>query len=134
MSKEWILYLVLLLLSIAGCGGDDSTSTQPPEGNNVVTISVQDNFFEPRSVRVSPGTTVRWVMRGSMTNHTVTANNGMFDSGFVFRREGDSFERNFTMADVDKTILYHCEAHWVSDEMQGSILVGANAPPPPARY
>jgi plastocyanin len=134
MPKEWILFLLVLLLLIAGCSGDDSTSSEPPVDTNVVTVSVRDNFFEPKSIRVNPGTTVRWVMRGSMSNHTVTENEGRFNSGFVFRQDGATFQRTFSSADNDRTFLYHCETHWMTDEMQGSIRVGSNAPAPPPRY
>ena len=120
-------------LIFSGCGGDNSTSNGSNNGQ-VVIVSIRDNFFDPKSITISPGTTVRWVMRGSMTNHTVTENNGMFDSGFRFRNDGDVFERTFGSGDSDKIFLYHCETHWNSDEMQGSVRVGANAPPPPPRY
>jgi plastocyanin len=124
--------LLLLALLIFSCSGDNSTGNN--SGSAVVTISIQDNFFDPRSITIQPGTTVRWVLRGTMPDHTVTANDGAFDSGFRFRNDGDRFERTFTSADVDKIFLYHCETHWVSDEMQGSIRVGQNSPDPPPRY
>ena len=133
VTKLLACLLFLLALTFSGCGGDNSTGNGPNNGQ-VVTVSVRDNFFDPKSITISPGTTVRWVMRGSMTNHTVTENNGLFDSGFRFRNDGDNFERTFGSGDNDKVFLYHCETHWNSDEMQGSIRVGANAPEPPPRY
>jgi plastocyanin len=84
MSKRLAFLLPLLL--IFGCSGDDSTSS--PTEMNTVTVEVHDSFFQPRSVRVNPGTTVRWVLQGSMTNHTTTENNGLWDSGFVFPGTG----------------------------------------------
>jgi len=126
--------IFVFALTFSGCGGDNSTSGGPSPGGQVVTVSVRDNFFDPKSITVAPGTTVRWVMRGSMTDHTVTENNGLFDSGFRFRNDGDQFERTFGSGDSDKLFLYHCETHWNSDEMQGSIRVGGGAPAPPPRY
>jgi plastocyanin len=124
--------LFLFVLTIPGCGGDNSTGSG--SNSQVVTVAIRDNFFEPKSITIQAGTTVRWVMQGSMTNHTVTENNNLFDSGLRFINAGDAFERTFVSADNDKVFLYHCEAHWISDEMQGSIRVGANAPDPPPRY
>ncbi|MCI0412202.1 hypothetical protein L0222_05285 [bacterium] len=133
MVTKLVACLVFLLaLTISGCGGDNSTGGG--SNSQVVTVSIRDNFFDPKSITIAPGTRVRWVMRGTMTDHTVTENNNLFDSGFRFRNDGDDFERTFTSADNDKLFLYHCETHWVSDEMQGSIRVGSNAPGPPPRY
>jgi plastocyanin len=125
------LLLTLTVLVIFSCGGDNSTSND--RGSSVVTISIQDSFFEPKSITITAGTTVRWVLRGTMADHTVTENSGAFDSGFRFRNSGDQFERTFTSSDEGRLFLYHCESHWISDEMQGSIRVG-NAPGPPPRY
>jgi plastocyanin len=132
VTKLLACFALLSVITISGCGGDNSTSGG--SNSQVVTVSIRDNFFDPKSITIMPGTTVRWILRGSMTNHTVTENNGLFDSGFRFRNDGDQFERTFSSGDSDKTFLYHCETHWNSDEMQGSIRVGSNAPPPPPRY
>jgi plastocyanin len=133
-KKFGALVFTIVLLTIFSCGGDNSTGNNNSGGNQVVTISVDDNFFSPKSVTIQPGTTVRWVLNGNMSNHTVTENNGAFDSGFRFQNSGDRFERTFSSAESDRTFLYHCESHWVSDEMQGSVRVGNNAPAPPPRY
>ena len=135
-TKFFTCLVTLITIGIFGCGGDSGTSNNPDDngGGNVVTVSIRDNFFDPRSITIQPGTTVRWVMRGNMPDHTVTENNGSFNSGFRFRNDGDQFERTFTNADSGTTFLYHCETHWVSDEMQGSIRVGSGAPEPPPRY
>jgi plastocyanin len=126
------LILIFNVLTIFSCGGDNSTSNND-SGSSVVTIAIQDSFFDPKSITISPGTTVRWVLRGTMSDHSVTENSGAFDSGFRFRNSGDQFERTFSASDDGKLFLYHCESHWISDEMQGSIRVG-NAPDAPPRY
>ena len=125
------ILLTLTVLAIFSCGGDNSTDNN--DGTTVVTVQIADSFFDPKSITIRPGTTVRWVLRGSMGDHTVTENSGAFDSGFRFRNAGDQFERTFSLSDDGKLFLYHCETHWISDEMQGSIRVG-NAPGPPPRY
>jgi plastocyanin len=73
-------------------GGDGGTPTEaPPDitvpaeledltGQDEVTITVVDNAFEPRNVRISAGTTVTWVNEG-MNNHNVTpAIDGAFEA------------------------------------------------------
>lgn len=39
------------------------------------TISIKDNFFSPKSLTVSKGTTVKWVWKGSAP-HNVTVTKG----------------------------------------------------------
>ena len=125
------IVFIILPLTLFSCGGDNSTNIN--EAGTVVTVAIEDSFFNPKSITIRPGTTVRWVLRGSMGNHTVTENGGSFDSGFRFRNAGDQFERTFSSSDDGRLFLYHCESHWISDEMQGSIRVG-NAPDAPPRY
>lgn len=124
-------FLAITFCALGACSGDNSTNKN--DEARVVTISVEDSFFDPKSVTIQPGTTVRWILRGNMADHTVTENNGAFDSGFRFRNAGDQFERTFSQSDDGKLFLYHCETHWISNEMQGSIRVG-NAPDAPPRY
>lgn len=140
-SCTWLGGLALLVTACSG--GSDSPSAPPPQppppSNDVVVVNVDDNFFDPKSVQIEPGQTVRWVLRGRMTNHTVTERSDLdgtesWDSGFVFQQEGDTFEHTFVQADDGRTFEYLCETHWVSDEMQGSVRVGENAPPPNPGY
>lgn len=131
----WLGGLALLL--IACSSGSDSPSAPPPPpppSDDVVVVNVDDNFFDPRSVQIEPGQTVRWILRGRMTNHTTTEMDGVWDSGFVFTSSGATFEHTFGQADDGKTFEYFCETHWTSDQMQGSVRVGENAPPPRPGY
>lgn len=124
------LPLVVAALACGGGGGGSPSEPSPPSGGgNVVVVEVQDFLFNPKNVMVSPGTTVQFVMRGSDPNHTATAVNGRFDSGFAFQNPGDTFEVKFTAADDDQTFDYACKSHQQCCKMQGSISVGDNAPP-----
>lgn len=77
-----------------------------------VTIS---NFsFGPDELEVKVGTTVTWTNRDGKS-HTVTADDGGFDSGSLGR--GDSF--SFTFLEIG-TFNYHCEIH---SGMTGAITV-----------
>jgi plastocyanin len=54
---------------------------------------------------VAVGTTVTWTNQDS-TAHTVTANDGSFDSGPI--QPGKSFSHTFSTAG---TVAYHCKIH-----------------------
>lgn len=117
--------------SSGGGGGGGGTPTTP---TNRIIISIVDNAFSPQSPIVQPGTTVRWVMDGMDPTHTTTEMGGTWDSGFVFNAQGNFYERTFTSGENGRTFQYFCITHQVSDQMQGSIRVGANAPDPPDGY
>lgn len=112
----------------ANGGGGGSSS------GNVVTVEIVDNAFEPQSVQINPGDTVRWTLTGGSLNHTTTAMNSSWDSGFAFQVSGATFERTFTAADDGKTLQYFCSTHQACCQMQGSIQIGQGAPPPPPGY
>lgn len=131
-SYTWLGGLTLLLACSSG-GSDSPSAPPPPPTGNVVEVAVDDNFFEPQSVKIEPGDTVRWVLRGNLLNHTTTELDGEWASGFL-DQPGATFERTFGQADDGKTFEYKCDTHWVSDEMQGSVRVGEDAPPPRPGY
>ncbi|HEX7734939.1 MAG TPA: cupredoxin family copper-binding protein [Ktedonobacteraceae bacterium] len=73
--------------------------------NNENSISVLNFAFTPASLTVKVGTKVTWTNNGSVT-HTVTANQGAFDSGAL--APGKTFSFTFTKAG---TYSYHCTIH-----------------------
>ena len=77
-------------------------------------VSVVDFAFEPGTVTVPAGATVTWTNTGSRP-HTVSADDGSFDSGRL--DPGEQFSQTF---DQPGTFAYHCGFH---PEMQGSIVV-----------
>ncbi len=113
------------------CGAE--SSPPPPGGGNVVIVSIVDNAFSPQQVTIQPGDTVRWVLKGNDLSHTTTAT-GTWDSGFRFDVQGARFERTFTQADDGQTFQYFCRTHQACCQMQGSVLVGENAPSPSPGY
>jgi plastocyanin len=95
---------VLMIVPTAGAQQEDP---------GVVTVSIQDGFFDPADVSVAPGTTVTWVNEGNFP-HAVTADNGLFDSGVLYPE--DSYSVWF---DGSGTVTYHC-----APSMTGSVTVG----------
>ena len=81
---------------------------------NPVTVNIQDDAFDPATTSIAPGTTVTWVNNDDEA-HTVTADDGLFDSGRL--DPGDSYSVWF---DGSGTVAYHCEPH---PHMTGSIEV-----------
>jgi plastocyanin len=111
-----------------GCG------SAPSGGGDVTVVQVLDNSFNPQQVQVDPGDTVRWVLAGGAPNHTVTATNNAFDSGFTLQATGATFERTFGQADNNRTFEYFCASHRTCCAMQGSVRVGSGAPDPQPGY
>jgi plastocyanin len=74
--------LIVLLVGLApAVVGADRRSTSGPEGPTVVVQRVRIvNFaFRPRSLTISAGTKVRWVVRED--THSTTSNAGLWNSG-----------------------------------------------------
>src|SRR3712207_3432587 len=70
------------------------------------TVVIQDFSYKPAHITIRPGTRVIWINRDS-TPHTVTANNGSYDSGLL--RKGERFSRIFQRAGI--TSRYYCKPH-----------------------
>jgi plastocyanin len=130
---------VVSLLVISSCGGggkSGSSATMPTEppvaGSKTVMIQIVDDSFNPKDVVINAGDTVEWVSATSTTTHTVTADNGSFDSGMIFTGPGKTFSQTFPTSGV--TINYHCKTHQACCGMQGAVKVGNTAPPPLPGY
>lgn len=104
-----------------GGGGGGPTAPPPPPGEN--EVNVVDSSFDPQQLVVDPGTTVTWIRRGALSNHTVTAGDGSFDSGMIFRSQGDTFQHTFDASTAGQTIAYRCMTHAECCDMRGSIRV-----------
>jgi plastocyanin len=84
-------------------------------------VSVLDDAFRPREIQIESGTTVTWTNEGG-TPHTVTADNGSFESGNL--DPGDDFSETF--ADAGR-YPYFCEYHGGEggEGMSGVVVVSA---------
>src|SRR5829696_8168148 len=107
----------LLLLPIALAQGQDQ-SVQPVPIQDVASVSIGDNFFDVADIFVEPGTTVYWSNDGQVP-HTVTADDGSFDSGQL--NPGDSYIVTFLGSG---RLSYYCQLH---PEMVGSVTVGGGS-------
>ena len=115
MKKSKFLSGVLAILLAGGlfvaCKKDNKTNTQSP-----ATITMKNSVFSNANVQVNAGTNVVW-SNDDTTVHTVTANDGSFDSGNI--QPGGSFSHQFNNAG---TFMYHDKYH---NMMTGAVVVAA---------
>jgi plastocyanin/uncharacterized membrane protein YhaH (DUF805 family) len=107
-----LVLLVFLITPLASCGGSGTPQEQ--------TISVTDNDFTPKELHISVGQTVYWINHGQ-SPHTVTADNGSFDSG-TFNTDA-MYTHTFT---TPGRYPYYCTLHGGAGGvgMAGVIVVG----------
>ena len=86
-------------------------------------VQIADSAFSPATLTISVGDTVTW-RNADDRPHTVTSNDGAFDSGNL--DEGQGFSFTFT---EPGTYTYLCEYH---EEMQATIVVEAASEAPAA--
>lgn len=101
---------------------DYGTGNNNAYAANQMTVSIQDDFFSPQNLTVTAGTRVTWTNNGSMA-HTVTADDGSFDSGRL--DPGQSFSWTFNSSG---TVPYHCSFHggYGGVGMSGTVNIGNN--------
>src|SRR5437660_1487384 len=83
----------------------------------VINIGMYDDYFQPGTINVPPGTIIRFVNYGRHT-HTVTARDGTWDSGDL--PPGANYSGQFT---YPGTYYIYCRHH-TKEKMQGTIVVG----------
>lgn len=100
--------------------GNQSTQTQPGATNtnsistNADTVQLKNFSFNPDTLTVKKGTTVTFMNSDSVT-HTVTSDDGSFDTGNI--SSGASQTVTFSKTG---TYTYHCSIHPM---MKGTIVV-----------
>jgi len=137
MKPPQLLLLTLFVSAIvlSACGGKTTVEqikvqpTEAPEpteepkssGNSAseVVVSIVDSSFENKKITVTVGTTVVWTHNGN-SPHTVTLDNGSYDSGNLI--SGDLVSYTFTETG---TYNYYCSYHGSPNGqgMSGVIIV-----------
>jgi plastocyanin len=97
------------------------TATETAIGANTTQAKVIDFGYDPGNDLVPPGTTITWTNTG-LIGHTVTSDDGVFDSGDL--GPGQTFSFTF---DTPGTYWYFCRPH---PFMRGRIVVASTAPTP----
>ncbi len=118
---------VTVTLAMGGCGsatGDQGGGSPPssapsvPAGALVVKVvsdSQNVGAFQPPTATANVGQIVAWVFEDPNSQHTVTADDGSFDSGT--QSSGFVFSHTFR---TPGTYAYHCTLH---AGMKGQVTV-----------
>jgi plastocyanin len=113
-----LLVVVVIGVAATGCGGGTSSSTTAGSpsttGASGAQVVMKGFAFSPASITIKAGESVTWTNQDGST-HTVTADNGEFDSGNV--AAGATFSFTFAKAG---TYPYHCTIH---SSMKGTVVV-----------
>lgn len=117
-KKSWlwivlgIAVVVLTFLFVNYSGKNNKEVAPTPQEPN--TVIIQNLSFAPEILVVKEGTTVTWT-NNDATTHTVTSNDGLFDSGNL--ADSGKFQFTFTQKGTYK---YRCTLH---SSMTGTIVV-----------
>lgn len=124
MKNKFFLSCVLIMIGILviffACNKSSYSSNSGNNGNggnSPNSISIANLAFSKPALTVAVGTTVTWMNNDNVT-HTVTSDNGTFDSGNL--NPGSSFSYTFNTAG---TYSYHCKIHTY---MTGVITVATH--------
>jgi plastocyanin len=105
-----ILLAAIVFISCSKSNSYKSGSNAPA----AASVSIKNMAFSPGSLSVVAGSTVTWT-NSDTTIHTVTADNGSFNSGNI--AIGATYSMVFSSTG---TFTYHCVLH---PEMTGKIVV-----------
>ena len=109
---------LLVFVPVAGAWQNQQQGAMGNSNPNTWSVSIEDFYFEPANAAVQPGDTIVWTNNGAHP-HTVTADDGSFDSGTL--QPGQSFSWTFQAPGM---VTYHCSIH---PSMTGSVSVGQGA-------
>jgi plastocyanin len=106
------VFFVVTLTAVSATLAAPTGTSQPAVGGKVVNVSIQNSAYNPASVQISTGDTVKWMNMDS-TAHTVTGS--IFKSGNI--NKGQSYQFQFTKPG---TYSYTCSIH---PTMKGTVIV-----------
>ncbi|MEA3190630.1 MAG: hypothetical protein QOD77_1212 [Thermoplasmata archaeon] len=134
-----LLAAATLMLALAGCSSSDTdgsstmtTSSSSDTGGMMHMamthdVSLEGNAFVNQTTMIHVGDKVRWTHNDGTTGHTVTYDDGSYDShpncaapvgvAPVCMADGDVIEQGFAK---EGTVAYHCKVH---PSMTGTIVV-----------
>jgi plastocyanin len=125
---------LLALLALSACGGPSdvgvggttttgpkkakpTTTTSTATAAGPVTVVLKNLVFTPKDVKIKVGAEVVWKWDDGPIPHTVTAEDGSFDSGDASQTKG-TFRYTFTKPGK---VPYKCIIH---PTMTGTVTVG----------
>ena len=119
MGRVALLCAAFVVLA-AAMPAEPSVMTAPASATTVI-VQLRDDFFDPATVQIAPGDSVRWVNAGR-NPHDVIANDGSFQSKIL--QTGESFTVTFPKIG---SFAYYCHLHGASGSgMSGTVFVGVS--------
>jgi len=114
----WMLALLLGFATYRVCYAQSATPPAVAQDAQKVAVTIDNFKFDPKEVKIAPGTTVVWT--NSRGRHTVTSDDGSFDSGTLIA--GQSFEHKF---EKPGSYPYYCMFHGSKGgkDMSGVVTV-----------
>jgi plastocyanin len=114
VPRRLLVVVPLLLTMLLAAPMSRSSLPRVAAQGDTAAIAIKDFEFSPATLTVTVGTTVTWTNTGDAP-HTVTSDDGAFDSGQL--TNGQTFSQTFDQAG---TIAYHCNVH---PRMKATIIV-----------
>ncbi|MEO8711833.1 MAG: cupredoxin family copper-binding protein [Parafilimonas sp.] len=108
-----LLISIFTIIGFYACSKSGSSYGNGGGNNTGNAVSIKNFAFSASTLTVSLGTTVKWT-NNDATTHTVTADDGSFDSGNI--APGGTFSHTFSAAGTTK---YHCSIH---TNMKASVV------------
>jgi len=105
-----VLAVLLSAFVFISCHKSNNSTSAPA----AASVSIKNMAFNPGGVSVAMGATITW-SNNDTTIHTVTADDGSFNSGNI--AVGATYSRVFS---TTGTFSYHCTLH---PEMTGKVVV-----------
>lgn len=109
-----LICLLALSLILNSCSKSNNSYGNTTGTGNSNAVSIRSSAFSVATLNVSAGTEVTWTNNDAIT-HTVTADDGSFDSGNIL--SGGTYKHKFT---TTGTFNYHCSIHTM---MMASVVV-----------
>jgi plastocyanin len=106
------VFFVLTLTTVSATLAAPAGTPQTAGASKVVDVSIKNSAFNPASIQISTGDTVKWTNMDSFA-HTVTGST--FKSGNI--NTGQSYQFQFTKPG---TYSYTCSIH---PTMKGTVIV-----------
>jgi plastocyanin len=99
---------------VASPAATEEAAMGSPGAEEGCEVEIENFAFSPAAIQISVGDTVTWENYDD-AQHTVTGDNGEFDSGNLSKEQ--KFSHTFTTAG---TFTYHCNIH---PNMKGTVIV-----------